>query len=202
MGETAKGVARGGILGSLGGLVTGAVVGAVAGLANPLGIALAIGGGIAMATGVLPVVGAVAAFALPALGAATGALTGLGIGTGIGVGWFGVKGALAGSSKADDQQALYNQHKQAAMDARANATGQVRAQAAEQYTAVGYQAGFEEGANYVVNQIIQAQQAQMAAGGGQQSFVEKHAPKKQHDSHAQAVRDSQAAAAGHDHVVG
>lgn len=207
MDETLKGAARGGILGSVGGLLTGAVVGALGGALNPLGLAITIvgavaatvGAGVLAATAVGPFLataGLIAAFAPAVIGAATGAMAGLGIGTGIGVGWFGSKGALAGSRKADDQQNLYNQHKQAAMMAQANSVSNVRAQAAEQYTQVGYQAGFEEGANYVVSQIIAAKQAQMAAGNAPLTHGERVGGPKVKTTQVAALQDSQQPDAG------
>ncbi len=191
--ETAKGVARGGILGSIGGFFTGGVVGGLMGALNPAGIALGIIGGAAAVIGagtLIGTVGLVAALALPVLGAAGGALTGLGIGTGVGVGVFGAKGAMAGNRKAGEQEEVYQEQKASYRAARQNSVNNARASAAEQYTAVGYQNGFQEGAQVgaqaVVNRILQARQAQMEG-----SFVERYASGKKNSITPEGVRESQ-----------
>lgn len=205
LGGAAKGVVGGGLLGVVGGALTGAVYGAIAGVINPLGLAAvgigaAVAGIAALASAPWAATALLVGIGVPAaLGGLMGAVAGAGIGGGVGAGLFGVKGALHGAGRANDESQLYAQHKQAYREARQDAISQARADAAEQYTAAGYMAAAQElgpyyyrqGQESVVQQIIAAKQQQLAMANGDQSFVQRVGGKPA-ESHAQAVAESQA----------
>lgn len=201
IGETAKGAVGGGFLGAIAGTVTGALVGAAGGLLNPIGLTMAVVGVVAAMTGIVAAPLALGiGLGVPAgIGGAIGALTGMGVGAGVGAAAFGVKGAFRGGRRADEEEQLYAEHKYAAKAAQQNSIAQTRADAAEQYAAAGYQEGFQEGANMVVNRIIAAHQMQAAQQGG---FVDRCCEgKKPGALTPEGVRESKMAAAAHEHVV-
>lgn len=188
--ETAKGAGGGTLLGGLLGTIGGALVGAVSVLPAALVVGLvgaAVGFlapvSVGVATGAVVGAGAVAGFGA-IVGAAGGLLTGGVVGAGAG-GLFGLaKGGdkITRENHKVDQRIAQRQNSRQEQLVNANAAG----------IQDGYQMGFEEGKNYVVNQLRAAQEQMLMAQAAQQQAAKGgHADKIMKQREAQAAATQQ-----------
>lgn len=198
--ETAKGAGGGGVVGSIVGTVGGAVAGLVGSLVPAIvvgALAAAVTGftgvnflGVAAEAGVAGAGTGAALFGgiVAGLGAAVGAVGGLITGATWGAGIGGMFGLAKGGDKIVNENAKYQQRVQSRQNTRQDQLANANIAGMQD----GYQVGFAEGQNYVVNQLRAAQEQMLMAQAQQQGAVKAgHADKIAKQREAQAAAGQQ-----------